>query len=285
MPDDVLLVVNCQHDYCYANRHVIQELYARNFPRIAFAVGASCAVDPAFDHIVATWRCDPLKNRCTCVAPYYGEHSANVHCFHTRLADIAVAADDAEYVVFVEDDCILSPRVDAKAIRQMCAEVDALLPPVFFCPRENTAWIWTQHETGYPAYDAVSAQFDRERLLHHWRQYSGTEPPAVTYTPLLSGFVDAFVLRVDLLRRMTDDLKLMREVWHEAAIPTAVVYHASRVGRLNGLALWGDVRQRVLRELMNLLATHDFVHPIKLSTYSQEEILQTYRALLPKRAG
>ncbi|HVX14994.1 MAG TPA: hypothetical protein VHC22_27635 [Pirellulales bacterium] len=280
MPDDVLLVVNCQHEYCYANRHLLRELYSQNFANLVFAVSPLFELDPSYDHVVATWQCDPHKNRCTCIAPFYGEHSANVHCFHTRLLDVAKVADEAQFVVFVEDDCLLAPRMNPATIANLCAGFDALLPPVWLLPRDNTSWIWTRHDTGYPAFDAVAAGFDRQRLLSNWREYSGTEPPDVSYVPLMSAFVDAFVLRTDLLERMIDDLTRMREVWHEASIPTAVLHQTSRIGRLNGLALWGEERNRGMHELVGLLSAQDFVHPIKLSNYPTDEILSAYRALV-----
>nr|HLQ45282.1 hypothetical protein [Planctomycetaceae bacterium] len=118
---------------------------------------------------------------------------------------------------------------------------------------------------------------DAGQLLRNWRDHSGQAAPDQDWTPAFSGFVDCLILRRDFLQRMVPTLGLLREVWHELAIPTAVLQHTSRVGISNGLALWGTDREQPLDRLLRRLGQHDFVHPIKLLRYESQTLLDGYR--------
>ena len=80
-------------------------------------------------------------------------------------------------------------------------------------------------------------------------------------------------------RRAAADFERLFGVWHEAAIPSALVRRSTRLGKLNGLALWGGGRERPLAELMEMLIRHDFVHPIKLSRYAPAAVRGAYLAV------
>jgi hypothetical protein len=254
-------------------------MYGDRFPDIAFAVGETCERDDRCTNIVTRWRPRLVDHFCGACNPAYGPHPAGNLCFHPRLVEVAAAADGYEFVVFTEDDCVLAPRIDPTQIRRRCADMDAIVPFLSFCDRDDTSWVWTQHPTGYPAFDRVSDHFDRGRLLRHWAAFGGIPAPPVLYVPMFSGFVDFLVFRVDFIRRLVADLRVLEDVWHETAIPTAILHNTTRIGLADGVALWGAGRERSLEDLMGMLAAHDFVHPIKLSWFSDSEILDAYRRL------
>jgi hypothetical protein len=279
--NDVLLVVNCQRDASYGNRHVLTALYGDRFPEIAFTVGASCSIDNAFRTIVTDWEPSLVDNQCACcpASHPWGRHPAGLHHFHPRLARLASLLDDYNYLVFVEDDCILSPRVDPEWVRSRCSGVDALVVHLVFCDRDGRSWLWGRHPTGYEAFDRVAQRFDRRRLLRHYAELTGLPAPPVAYVPMYSACSDGYIFRTDLLRRMAPDLEALAEVWVEAAVPTALLHHTARLGPLNGLALWGDDRNRPTADLFAALADHDFVHPIKLLSRDPREVEALYRGL------
>ncbi|MCY2992434.1 MAG: hypothetical protein NTY19_31825 [Planctomycetota bacterium] len=276
MSQRVLLVLNCAADASYANRSVLGTLYRGRFDRVAFAVSATCPLDAACWNIVASWSPPPDGPECICGTGVLGRHLALQHCFHPRLIDIAQTDEGFEFVVFTEDDCLLSPTIDAAAVRRRCAGLEALTPPIFYCSRETQDWVWAHHATGYPAYLAATRDWSREQLLRNWAGYGGQPLLDAPPQPMFFGFADCAVFRFSFLRRLASDLARLLSVWHEAAIPSAVLYNSSRLGKLDGLALWGPQRDQSLTELLSLLARHDFVHPIKLSLYTPDELLAGY---------
>lgn len=279
MSQRVLLVLNCAADASYANRSLLGTLYAGRFDDVAFAVSGTCPLDAACWNIVAAWRPPPDSPECICGTPVWGRHLALQHALHPRLIDIAQIGEGFEFVVFAEDDCLLSPAIDAAAVRRRCAGLDALTPPIFYCSRAAQDWVWTHHATGYPAYLEATRDWSCEQLLRNWAGYGGQPLPDDPPQPMFFGFSDCAVFRFSFLRRLALDLTRLLSVWHEAAIPSAVLYNSSRLGKLDGLALWGPQREQSLAELLSLLAVRDFVHPIKLLRCAPDELLAAYRAL------
>lgn len=287
MTADVLLVINCQEDRSYGNRRVLRAIYGDRFPHVLFAVGGGCVIDTDCPTIATAWRPRLLDNACACCDPRTDPHPAGRHATHPRLVDVARFArvHGFEIVVFAEDDCLLAPAIGPASIRARLDGLDALVPYVGFCDRDSTSWLWTRHATGYSAYDVVAPEFDRNRLLRHWSEFSGEPPPPVLYAPMFGGFVDVLAFRTDLLLRMVPDLLALQDVWHEAAIPTALMHRTPRIGGLEGAALWGEDRNRPRGELFAMLAGRDYVHPIKLSLCPGDEALAAYRRVAPAGMG
>jgi hypothetical protein len=279
MNQRVLLVLNCAADASYGNRELLATLYRDRFDGLAFAVNETCARDPAYGNIVGSWSPPADSPECICGTVALGRHLALQHVLHPRLIDIAQHAEGFEFVVFTDDDCYLSPTLDAVAVRQRCADVDALTPPIFYCAPDAQDWVWTQHATGYPAYRTATRDWSREQLVQHWLAYGGQPVPESVSQPMFFGFSDCAVFRSSFLRRLVEDLPRLFPVWHEAAIPSAVMYHASRLGKLDGSALWGAQRAQPLADLLALLPNCDFVHPIKTARYAPDELLAGYREL------
>lgn len=277
--DDVLLVVNCQRDASYGNRRLLTRLYGPRFGALVFSVGGGCAVDRDYPTIVTDWAPTLTDNQCAaCPAGQdWGRHPAGIHHFHPRLVQIARIAEGYDYILFVEDDCLLSPRVDPSWVRRGLAEADALIAYVDSCDRDDRRWSWGRHPTGYEAFDRVADRFDRRRLLRHYAERTGLPAPPVSYVPLFSGYSDALAFRAGFLRQIADDLEALADVWMEVAIPTAILHHTARIGPFAGLPLWGDERERPLSQLFALLAEHDFVHPIKLLGRDAAEVERLYR--------
>jgi hypothetical protein len=236
-------------------------------------------VDPEYPTIVTDWSPARRDNQCACcpASEPWGRHPAGIHHFHPRLVQIARYAQNFEFIVFVEDDCLLSPRIDPKWVRQRLADAEALIAYVDFCDRDDRRWSWGRHETGYEAFDPVSERFDRRRLLDHHADRTGLPAPPVAYVPLFSGYCDALAFRAGFLRQLASDLEALAEVWMELAIPTAILHHTTRIGPFAGLPLWGSERDRPLSELFGLLANHDFVHPIKLLGKDPAMVRRSYR--------
>ncbi len=278
MSGRVLLVINYSLDFPYSNRHLLHEMYAHKFDGFALSVSRTCPTDAEFQHIVQSWQPTRFIN-CPCGNRSLKTHSIHVHTFHSRLIDVAAFADGYEFVVFAEDDCILAPQLDAEQIRRRCEASDAILSPIRSCQRDDPDWIWASHQSGYPEYDTVSDQLDRQRLLANWAAYSNIAAPDDPRVPMFFGFCDWLVFRVSFLQSIVDDLRRLQDVWLEAAIPTAILHNTSRIGISNGLALWFGDRQQPLVDLMHKLRDHDFVHPIKLLDHSREEVLAAYRAI------
>jgi hypothetical protein len=276
MTQRVLLVVNCALDRSYENRHVLRALYDEQFDAFNLAVSQTCAIDPAYATIVQSWDINESQIPCPCGTEALGEHTTSIHSLHPRLIDIARHSEDFDYVVFAEDDCLIAPTIRSDWVVQQMAERDVYLPPIEFCPREHTTWVWTQHETGYPAYDRIAHRLTQKQLRDHWSQYSHEGLSHDERTPLFFGFVDFVIFRSEFLRDIASDLATLINVWHEVAIPTAVMSRTSRIGRSNGVALWGEDRQRTLDDLTSLLRQHDFVHPVKLSQYSHQSLCSVY---------
>jgi hypothetical protein len=90
------------------------------------------------------------------------------------------------------------------------------------------------------------------------------------------GFSDCAVFRGDFLRRVAHDLAGLLDVWHEIAVPSTLLYNSPRLGKLEGVALWGEQRAQPLDRLLTLLQDRDYVHPIKLSRYPMPEVLARY---------
>lgn len=181
-------------------------------------------------------------------------------------------------ILFTEDDCVISPSIDAEPVRQRCGGLDCILPPIWHCDRGNTDWVWTHHGTGYPAFDASSPTFDRGRMIVHWTDYGGGPLPEEKRPPMFYGFADWLLFRGSFFARLMGELRTLRDVWHEIAIPSAILHNTGRVGVSNGAALWDDARARSLEELIAMLENHDFVHPIKLRHFAHETVLEAYFA-------
>jgi hypothetical protein len=279
-PNRTLLVINCARDESYANRHVLSEIYASQFDQIAFAIGQSCVTDRNFDNIVQSWNHQSLTNICPCGDPTLANHTTYFHSFHTRLADAARITEGYDYVVFTEDDCLVSPKINSRTVVEICEDNDVVLSPLSIRPRDSKAWVWTNHSAGCAALDQVEADLDRQRLLHNWERYdcSGIGFPD-DRLPIFSGFVDWMIVRSEFLRSLAGDLLLLRKVWHEIAIPTAVLHNTHRIGISNGLALWGETRARPLDELLAMIKEHHFVHPIKPSRYLPDDLIRAYDAI------
>lgn len=277
--DDVLLVVNCQRAASYGNRRLLTSLYGPRFPSLLFSVGRDCEADPDYPTLATDWAPTRTDNQCAaCPAGQpWGRHPAGIHHFHPRLVQIARLAEDYPFILFVEDDCLLAPRVDPAWVRKGLAGADALIAYVDYCDRDDRRWSWGRHPTGYEAFDRVADRFDRRRLLRHHAERTGLPAPPVSYVPLFSGYSDALAFRGEFLRRIADDLEALAEVWMEVAIPTVMLYHTTRIGPFAGLPLWGAERERPLPELFRLLADHDFVHPIKLLGKDAAEVERLYR--------
>lgn len=276
MTNDCLLVINCQENRSYNNRKVLLALYGDRFPNIVFTVGASCAIDPDVHTLACSWEYRLKDNVCACCDPNMDPHASGRHATHPRLVEVAKQAREFETIVFIEDDCVLSPKIDPDAIRERLGSNDALIPYVGFCDRDSTSWIWTRHATGYSAFDEAACKFDRARLLRHWSEHSGQIAPPVLYTPMFGGFVDILVLRVKTLLAMVPDLIALQDVWHEAAIPSALMHRTARIGTIQGHALWGADRDQPREALFEKLAQGDYVHPIKLSYYTEEQARACY---------
>jgi len=272
-----LLVVNCALDASYENRALLAELYGRNFTDIAFAISPTCRPDPAFRNIPQSWIPPVDDAACLCGNPALGRHPAVRHSFHPRLIDVAAIAGEFACVLFTEDDCLVSPRLTADRLGNWCEQFDCVAPPISYCPRHDPAWMWTDHDSVFPRFAEVAGHFSGPRLATNWIRYHGAMPAERPDLPLFRGFVDWLVLRADFLRELAEDLIHLRHVWHEVAIPTAILHRTSRVGVSNGLALWGGQRQQSLDALTGLLANHDFVHPVKLLGRAPEDVTRAYR--------
>lgn len=279
----VLLVANCQLPQSGANRGLLRSLYGERFPNLAFCVGPEG--DRAPDTIVSPWRPTRLlHHQCGACPPEYSRHPAGIHQLHPRLVAIAESPliEGADWLLFVEDDCLLGPHVTPESLAAGAGNAEVVLSEVWLCDRDDDSWLWPWHPTGYEAFNApgVADRLDRERMLAHWGAHSGQPAPPVLYTPLFGAFVDWILIRPALLRRMAADLLAMAEVWHELAIPTAILHQTSRIGRSNGLALWGKDRHQPLETLLGLLPGRDFVHAIKPGLYPAEALIAGYRALI-----
>lgn len=278
--NQVLLVINCARDASYANRHVLSEIYAKQFDAIVFAISQSCVPDRNFSNVIQSWDHSPLTNHCPCGDRTLGHHSTFFHSFHPRLIDVADIVGDYKHVVFAEDDCLISPKINSATVAGICKGIDALLSPVEFCPRDDQSWVWTRHSTGYTALDRVASHFDSRRLLSNWERYRGYRIESRQgAAPMFKAFVDWMIMESDFLRSLVDDLTNLQQVWHEAAIPTAVLHNTHRIGVSNGIALWGERRSRTLHDLLALLREHDFVHPVKPSVYLPDELIREYNTV------
>ncbi len=276
-----LLVINCALDESYANRSLLHGLYGPQFADIAFAISPTCEPDPSYRNIIQTWIPPAGDAGCLCGNAALGPHPAVVHSTVPRWIEAAAVCDGFDCVVFTEDDCLLSPRLTASSLRSWFEEFDCVAPPISYCFREMTSWMWASHDSVFPKFAQVASYFRGDRLATNWVRYRGAVPPEQPRLPLFYGFVDWLAMRTDFLRELTVDLLHLRRVWHEVAIPTAILHRTSRVGVSNGIALWGKQRDQSLDELMALLATHDFVHPVKLLRYEQEEVIRLYRHVQP----
>lgn len=278
MAGGVLLIVNCALDSSYGNRSVLQAMYGNRFDKLVFTVSATCPVDPHFPTI-AQRDAPPARPLCICCNDELGEHGALRHSFHWRLLAADPIAADYDFVLFTEDDCVISPHWDADRVRRCGDDFDAVSPPLRPCRRDNLDWVWTQHPAGYPAFDAASERLNHRRLAAHWADYGKSSLPPTADPVMFYGFCDFFLATNRIWRGLMEDLGALRRVWHESAIPTALLHQTPRIGVSTGLPLWGSDRERSLSELMGLLDEHDFVHAIKLSRYSEAEILAAWAAI------
>ena len=128
---------------------------------------------------------------------------------------------------------------------------------------------------------------DRQRLLDHWKAVGGRlvgdDPDPLV--PMFMGFSDWLAFPTEVLQRVARDCILLQEVWHEAAIPTAIVHNTATIQFARCRVLWGEDRNRPLAELMAMLPDNDFVHPIKFGQHGRA-IVEQYQALehaLPSR--
>lgn len=278
MAGGVLLIVNCALDSSYGNRRVLQAMYGDRFDGLVFTVSATCPVDPRF-RTIAQSDSPPPRPLCICCNDELGEHGALRHSFHWRLLAADPVAADYDFVLFTEDDCVISPHWDADRVRRCGEDSDALSPAIRPCSRDNPDWVWTRHAAGYPAFDAAAERLDHRRLASHWADYGGSSLLPAAEPVMFYGFCDFFVASRRIWRGLMQDLDALRQVWHEAAIPTSLLHQTPRIGVSTGLPLWGSDRERPLSELMGLLDEHDFVHAIKLSQYSEAEILAAWSAV------
>lgn len=274
------LIINCPHDASYRNRGLLRELYAARFEDVAFFVGPECATDPDFPTFVQTRELPRLPQDCLCGSTAYGPHAVTRHITHPRLAEMAEAVSDCDYVVFLEDDCLLSPEISGASIDKRWPGCDIIMPPIQPCPRSHTEWVWTQHSSGYLAFDRAAREGITARTRENWRRYSAGGNCHLGGDGLFYAFVDCVIFRAETLCDLAPTFWKMREVWHEAAIPTAAIEHTSRIGVLDGVALWGDARNRPLEELFSLLEGRDFVHPVKSGLYDSQRLLAAYQRSL-----
>lgn len=277
MSAKVLLVVNCALDYSYANRHVLFELYRDRFDELVFAVSPSCDLDSRYRHVVQSWVPPPLEGLCWCADAPKFTHPALLHSFHPRLVDVAWMSHDFDYVLFTEDDCLLPPHSNSRSVHDACSGFDAVAPPIYYCPPDNEHWVWTPHPSVYPAFRRHQPVLNGERLRSNARIYGLDAIPPGDHCPMFNSFCDWLVFRRDFLQTLAGDLMLLRDVWHEAAIPTALLHRTAKIRVSNGWALWGEDRRQSLESLMKLLPGHDFVHPVKLLRYDPREIIDAYQ--------
>ncbi len=295
----VAVVINFQIARSRANREILRALYGERFPKLGFCVGpdldsgADVDLDAGSepDTIVSSWRPTRLlHHQCGACPAEYSRHPAGIHQLHPRLVAIAESPwiEGADWLLFVEDDCLLGPHVTPETLVERAGDAEVVLSPVWLCDRDDDdAWLWPWHPTGYPAFTepGVADRLDRDRLLAHWEAYSGHPAPPLLYTPLFGAFADWILIRPSLLRRLVPDLLAMAEVWHELAIPTALMHHSARIGLTNGLSLWGHDRNQPLERLLGLLPGRDFVHAIKPGLYPPEALIAGYRALTPSASA
>jgi hypothetical protein len=284
MSDNVLLVINCQEDTLYSHRHLIRNLYQSRFPRISFLVNPTCPLDHEYSNIVVRWTPPPFSpaRECSCRHRCPEPHTQDLHVRHPRLIDVADAATEAgvEAVLYSDTDCVFSPTLDATAIARRCRRFDAITPPIAHHPRGDRSWIWAHNDVGFPALDRMSRALDRQRLLDHWKalggRLAGDDPDPLV--PMFMGFADWLAFPTEVLQRVARDCLVLQQVWHEAAIPTAIVHNTSRIQFARCRVLWGEDRNRPLAELMAMLPDNDFVHPIKFGEH-RAAIVEQYRAL------
>ena len=276
----VLLVVNCQADASYQNRRLLHSLYADRFD-MAFLVNRSCPTDETYTTIVSDWQPSPLgpDNRCLCCPASAGDHAIGKHHFHPRLKAVAEMANPYEFVIFVEDDCLLSPHVNPLRVQQLCADHDAVLPVIWLCDLADTTWVWSRYAAFYSNQDEVKKYFDRSRLRQHWHDFSGAMLPPQSGVPMFAAYSDIFILRTSLLREIIADLPITEKMWLEIAIPTTILHHTGRIGLVKGCALWGEDRNCSPEEAIAMLRAADYVHPVKLSMYPASRIQDAYQAV------
>jgi hypothetical protein len=277
---EVLLVVNCQADASYQNRRLLHALYSDRFD-MAFSVSPTCPMDENYTNIVSQWQPAPLgpDNRCLCCPPSANDHGIGKHHFHPRLKAVAEAANDYEFVIFTEDDCLLSPRLNPGRVQQLCADHEAVVAGIWLCDPADTTWIWSRFVAPYSEREEVKKYFDCSRMGRNWQRYSGALLPPQSGAPMFAGYSDIFILRTSLLREITADLPITAEMWLEIAIPTMLLHHTGRIGTIKGVALWGEDRNRTPEEAIAMLRTADYVHPVKSSIYPASRIQDAYRAV------
>jgi hypothetical protein len=279
MSAKVLLAINCQLDESYDNRFVLSRLYADRFDDVVFCVAATCGRDNRFNTVTSDAVVSNENDPCICGWHWLmGRHSAMIHCYHHRFADIAKAAEGFDFLMFTEDDCLLSPRLNADEVAHRLNSQDAVMGPIRHFQPARDPWPWAHHVSGWSALMDARVHFDVQRLVSNWIHYSGQAAPSEPL-PLFYAFCDFLMLRVEFLMQLQDDLCALRRVWHEAAIPIAALHNTHRIGRSNGLTLWNNDRFQPPDQLMAHLTVRDFVHPIKLRQCRPEHILQLYEAL------
>ena len=277
----VLVAINCQSDFSYQNRELLQSLYGDRFDDLAFVVNDSCLTDKNVTNIVSHWRPAPLgpDNRCLCCPASVGDHTIGIHTFHPRLQYVAERANDYEFVLFVEDDCVLSPRLNAKRVQELCALTTPSCPayglairpmrPGFGIVTSKPIPKWEKSRiisTGL-ACGNIGRAFPARRFLFN---------PMCQCSPVIP--ISSFYA-LSLLREIIADFQALEQVWFEIAVPTAILHYTSRIGLTEGIALWGADRNRPLEELIAMLRPVDWLHPIKLLMYPSTRIRDVYRAI------
>ena len=275
---NTLLLIYFNYDEHYANRKLLAELYREQFAAIGFLIHGSCVPDPNYRNFVAYWQPPELTDENRCL--HCGTRPAQYHNMHTRLAEIAPQLAEFDTVVFMHDDVLLSPSFSSEWVERALGNQDALLMKVgILDPDRTTWWAWTNHSSGWPAVARVAHQFDQYRLSGNWKMRTGVDLEVGKKALAFWGEMDLSVLRTSLIRKMVDDLMRLKEVWSEIAIPTAILHHTSAVGISGGLGLWGEARKKSFEELLTLVATHPFVHPLKISELDPDDAKARYEQL------
>lgn len=189
----LLLAINCQLDSSYANRHILTDLYRGRFPDIVFVVGNTCRIDELFPTVVSS-KSPGTSVPCACATARVAPHPAEIHFLHPRLVAVSAISQAYEGVLFVEDDCLLSPHITAEELATDLETCDAVTAPLRPCFPDDE-WLWAGHGCGYPAFLPVADQFHTERVARNWRELNSHYRSLPAMSPLAGGMSDWLLLR------------------------------------------------------------------------------------------